>query len=96
MILDTEAAVIANFEFLSQTDVDMDDDDDMSDDLEPPDDDDPDDVKTAKRKGKVRAFTMHLTYLHEYEMTLLVWQPPVLHMMNWGKICVLHSELWML
>ena len=82
MILDTEAAVIANFEFLSQTDVDMDDDDDMSDDLEPPDDDDQDDVKTAKRKGKVRAFTLHLTYLHEYEMTLLVWQPPVLHMMN--------------
>lgn len=65
MILDTEAAVIANFEFLSQTDVDMDDDDDMSDDLEPPDDDDPDDVKTAKRKGKVRVFTMHLMYLHE-------------------------------
>jgi hypothetical protein len=53
MILDTEAAVIANFEFLSQTDVDMDDDEDMSDDLEPPDDDDQDDVKTAKRKGKV-------------------------------------------
>lgn len=53
MILDTEAAVIANFDFLSQTDVDMDDDDDMSDDLEPPDDDDQDDVKTAKRKGKV-------------------------------------------
>jgi striatin 1/3/4 len=53
MILDTEAAVIANFEFLSQTDVDMDDDDDMSDDLEPPDDDDQDDVKTTKRKGKV-------------------------------------------
>ncbi|PNF17621.1 Striatin-4 [Cryptotermes secundus] len=52
MILDTEAAVIANFEFLSQTDVDMDDDDDMSDDLEPPDDDDQDDVKTTKRKGK--------------------------------------------
>jgi striatin 1/3/4 len=64
MILDTEAAVIANFEFLSHTDVDMDDDDDMSDDLEPPDDDDPDDVKTPKRKGKVGAFTMCLMYLH--------------------------------
>lgn len=43
-ILDTEAAVTANFEFLSHTDVGMDDDDDMSDDFEPPDDDDPDDV----------------------------------------------------
>jgi hypothetical protein len=68
MILDTEAAV----EFLCQTDVDMDNDDDMSDDLEPPDDDNPDDVKTAKRKGKVRAFTVRLMYLHEYQMTLLV------------------------
>jgi hypothetical protein len=58
MILDTEAAVIANFEFLSQTDVDMDDDDDMSDDLEPPDDDDQDDVKTTKRKGKVITSSM--------------------------------------
>lgn len=61
MILDTEAAVIANFEFLSQTDVDMDDDDDMSDDLEPPDDEDQDDVKTTKRKGKVIIFSMHLS-----------------------------------
>jgi striatin 1/3/4 len=61
MILDTEAAVIANFEFLSQTDVDMDDDDDMSDDLEPPDDDDQDDVKTTKRKGKVITSSMHLS-----------------------------------
>jgi striatin 1/3/4 len=72
MILDTEAAVIANFEFLSQTDVDMDDDDDMSDDLEPPDDDDQDDVKTAKRKGKVTACTMYLMYLHKYKMALHV------------------------
>jgi hypothetical protein len=80
MILDTEAAVIANFEFLSQTDVDMDDDDDMSDDLEPPDDDDQDDVKTAKRKGKVRTFIMRLTYLHAYKMTLHVRQDPVFQM----------------
>ena len=54
MILDTEAAVIANFDFLAHDAVDIEDDDDMSDDMEPPDDDDQDDVKTAKRKGKVR------------------------------------------
>jgi striatin 1/3/4 len=52
MILDTEAAVMANFEFLSP-DVDMDDDDDMSDDLDDAPDDETDDVKTAKRKSKV-------------------------------------------
>nr|CAI5854598.1 unnamed protein product [Callosobruchus analis] len=34
MILDTEAAVMANLDFLSNTDVDMDDDDDMSDDVD--------------------------------------------------------------
>lgn len=53
MILDTEAAVMANFEFLANEEVDMDDDDDMSDDLDEPTDDDQDDVKTAKRKNKV-------------------------------------------
>ncbi|KAF4518834.1 hypothetical protein B566_EDAN008163 [Ephemera danica] len=51
MILDTEAAVMANFEFLSP-DVDMDDEDDMSDDLDDGQDDETDDVKTAKRKNK--------------------------------------------
>ena len=54
MILDTEAAVMANFEFLAQADVDLDDDEDMSDDLDDQGDDDQDDVKTARRKGKVR------------------------------------------
>lgn len=53
MILDTEAAVMANFEFLGQADVDLDDDEDMSDDLDDQGDDDQDDVKTARRKGKV-------------------------------------------
>ncbi|XP_034230279.1 striatin-3 [Thrips palmi] len=52
MILDTEAAVMANFEFLAQADVDLDDDEDMSDDLDDQGDDDQDDVKTARRKGK--------------------------------------------
>lgn len=52
MLLDTEAAVMANFEFLSNVaDVDMDDDDDMSDDADLDAADDVDDVKTAKRKG---------------------------------------------
>nr|CAD7402873.1 unnamed protein product [Timema poppensis] len=52
MILETEAAVMANFEFLAQADVDMDEDDDISDDLDDQQDDDPDDIKTAKRKSK--------------------------------------------
>lgn len=53
MILDTEAAVMANFEFLSNVaDVDMEDDEDMSDEAEIDAGDDMDDVKTAKRKGK--------------------------------------------
>lgn len=53
MLLDTEAAVMANFEFLSNVaDVDMDDDDDMSDDADIDATDDIEDVKTAKRKGK--------------------------------------------
>jgi striatin 1/3/4 len=34
MILDSEAAVMANFEFLAQADVEMSDEDDMSDDLD--------------------------------------------------------------
>lgn len=53
MILDTEAAVMANFEFLGPTDVDMEDDDDMSDELDEGADDEHDEVKAAKRKAKV-------------------------------------------
>lgn len=51
MMLDTEAAVMANLDFLSNADVDMEDDDDMSDDveLEAPDELE-DDVK-VKRRG---------------------------------------------
>lgn len=52
MILDTEAAVMANFEFLQHTDGEMSDDDDMSDDLDMVGDGDDSDVKTAKRKPK--------------------------------------------
>ncbi|XP_044732454.1 striatin isoform X3 [Chrysoperla carnea] len=57
MILDTEAAVMANFEFLQQQDVDMEDDDDMSDDLDLDTTEEvDDDVRSAKshvrNKGK--------------------------------------------
>lgn len=53
MILDTEAAVMANFEFLSNVaDVDMEDDDDMSDEADVDGTDEMDEVKTAKRKSK--------------------------------------------
>lgn len=54
MMLDTEAAVMANFEFLQQQDVDMEDDDDMSDDLDldTTEEVDDDDVRSVKRKGK--------------------------------------------
>lgn len=56
MILDTEAAVMANFEFLQQQDVDMEDDDDMSDDLDLDTAEEvDDDVRSAKghrNKGK--------------------------------------------
>lgn len=51
MILDTEAAVMANFEFLGQTDVEMSDEDEIADDLDMVVSDDSD-LKTAKRKTK--------------------------------------------
>ncbi|XP_023018295.1 connector of kinase to AP-1 [Leptinotarsa decemlineata] len=50
MMLDTEAAVMANLDFLSNTDVDMDDDEDMSDDVDiEPTEDIEDDVKLGKK-----------------------------------------------
>ncbi|KAG5893065.1 hypothetical protein JTB14_014845 [Gonioctena quinquepunctata] len=50
MMLDTEAAVMANLDFLSNTDVDMDDDEDMSDDVDiEPSDDIEDEVKLGKK-----------------------------------------------
>lgn len=53
MILDTEAA-IANLEFFSTGDVDMEDDDEMSDDVDVEAADDMiDDVKALKRIGKL-------------------------------------------
>ena len=58
MILDTEAAVMANFDFLAQegVGVEVDDEDDMSDDMDDNTDDDVDDsaAKRDKNKAKVR------------------------------------------
>lgn len=51
MILDSEAAVMANFEFLGQTDVEISDDDEISDDCDMGDNDESD-IKTSKRKIK--------------------------------------------
>ncbi|XP_017772986.1 PREDICTED: striatin-3 isoform X2 [Nicrophorus vespilloides] len=61
MMLDTEAAVMANLDFLSNPDVDMEDEDDMSDevDLETQDEID-DDVKSVKRKDDVDAEAMEV------------------------------------
>lgn len=56
MILDSEAAVMANFEFLGTADVEMSDDDGISDDLDMVVGDESD-VKTTKRKAK--GITMH-------------------------------------
>lgn len=51
-MLDTEAAVMANLDFLSTTDVDMEDEDDISDDADLENAEDMDDeVKSVKRKG---------------------------------------------
>lgn len=49
MILDSEAAVMANFEFLGQTDVEISDDDEISDDCDMGENDETD-MKTSKRK----------------------------------------------
>lgn len=65
MIMDTEAAVMANFDFLAQegVGVEVDDEDEMSDEMEDNTDDDADDTATAsnaatskrnKMKAKVR------------------------------------------
>lgn len=59
MIMDTEAAVMANFEFLAQEGVegvDVDDEDDMSDEMDDAGDDDSDDATSvAAKRGKIKA-----------------------------------------
>lgn len=54
MILDSEAAVMANFEFLGPADVEISDEDGISDDLDLIGSED--NMKTAKRKGKIDIF----------------------------------------
>lgn len=58
MIMDTEAAVMANFDFLAQegVGVEVDDEDEMSDEMDDAADDDADDAsaKRGKIKAKVR------------------------------------------
>lgn len=56
MMLDTEAAVMANFEFLSGADVDMEDEDGLEDDLDESGDVGDETIRpssTTKRKAKV-------------------------------------------
>ncbi|XP_056647849.1 striatin-3 isoform X3 [Diorhabda sublineata] len=61
MMLDTEAAVMANLDFLSNTDVDMDEDDEMSDDVNiEPTDDIEDDVKLNKKGDDVDAIALEV------------------------------------
>ncbi|KAG5893066.1 hypothetical protein JTB14_014845 [Gonioctena quinquepunctata] len=61
MMLDTEAAVMANLDFLSNTDVDMDDDEDMSDDVDiEPSDDIEDEVKLGKKGDDVDAIALEV------------------------------------
>ncbi|XP_054261722.1 striatin-3 isoform X1 [Macrosteles quadrilineatus] len=53
MILETEAAVMANFEFLSQADVEMDEDDDICDELDDSQDiEEQEEMRTTKRKQR--------------------------------------------
>lgn len=52
LIADAEVAVMANFEFLGPTDVEMSDDDEITDDLDMVSDGEETDVKTSKRKTK--------------------------------------------
>lgn len=62
MIMDTEAAVMANFDFLAQegVGVEVDDEDDMSDEMEDNTDDDTDDAASASnaatsKRNKIKA-----------------------------------------
>lgn len=66
MILETEAAVMANFEFLSQADVEMDEDDEICDELDDTQDmDEQDEMRTTKRKPrpKVQWYFNNVIYI---------------------------------
>lgn len=58
MIMDTEAAVMANFDFLAQEGVEgveVDDEDDLSDDMDDPADDEVAEEAAAAKRGKIKA-----------------------------------------
>lgn len=67
MIMDTEAAVMANFDFLAQegVGVEVDDEDDMSDDMDDTTDEDAEDASTAAAKrGKMKAKVRYVFIRH--------------------------------
>jgi len=70
MIMDTEAAVMANFDFLTQEGVGVDDEDDMSDDMDDNTDDDNEDSTT--KRGKIKSKVTPLYTLYEYNN--IVWR----------------------
>lgn len=73
IILDSEASVMANFEFLGQSDVDMSDDDDgISADVDMVVGHDQSDVKTTKRKPK--GITMHDGKYFEFKIVFVLLQ----------------------
>lgn len=73
MVLETEAAIMANMDFLTNTDVDMDDDDDMSDDVDlvPPDDMD-DDVAVKRKSGMLKSSCFVLATLHYDKINIFI------------------------
>lgn len=60
MILETEAAVMANFEFLTQADVEMDEDDDICDEL---DMDEQDELRSTTKRKASHPCVVHLMYI---------------------------------
>lgn len=68
MIMDTEAAVMANFDFLAQEGVEgveVDDEDDLSDDMDDTADDEASEEAASKR-GKIKAKVSRSTSFHSY------------------------------
>lgn len=66
MIMDTEAAVMANFDFLTQEGVGVDDEDDMSDDMDDNTDDDNEDPTAKRGKIKSKVTSFHITILFHW------------------------------
>uniref|UniRef100_A0A182IQN9 WD_REPEATS_REGION domain-containing protein n=1 Tax=Anopheles atroparvus TaxID=41427 RepID=A0A182IQN9_ANOAO len=74
MILDSEAAVIANFEFLAREDVEMSDDDDVSDEIDVVGDSEDTDMKTTKRKAKGSTLNDGKALRYEHWKTKTSWR----------------------